>query len=157
VIDQTEATAVHVSVIVQCTQQHAFEVFTEGFNRWWNRDHHIGEADLDEAIMEPKAGGRFYERGVDGSECEWGQVLAFDAPDKVVLAWQLTSEWKYDPTFETEVEVRFIPEAPNRTRVELEHRNLDRYGEAQEQMRQALGSDGGWNGLLALFAAEAAR
>ena len=156
-IDQHEQTTARATVTVEAGQAHAFEVFTTGFDRWWNRDHHIGEADLDEAVMEPRAGGRWYERGVDGSECDWGRVLAFEPPERVLLCWQLTAEFKYDPDFETEVEVRFIAESPTRTRVELEHRNLDRYGVDAEKMKATFGSEGGWTGLLALFATEAAR
>jgi uncharacterized protein YndB with AHSA1/START domain len=156
-IDQHEATTARASVTVECSQAHAFDVFTAGFNRWWNRDHHIGKADLDAAIIEPRKGGRWYERGVDGSECDWGYVIEFDPPERVLLCWQLTAQFTYDPNFETEVEVRFIAETPTRTRVELEHRNLDRFGLDAEQMKATFGSEGGWTGLLALFAAEAGR
>jgi uncharacterized protein YndB with AHSA1/START domain len=157
VIDQHEATTARATVTVECTQQHAFDVFTSGFNTWWNRAHHIGTADLDAAIMEPRKGGRWYERGVDGSECEWGRVLEFDPPERLLLCWQLTAQFQYDPDFETEVEVRFVAETPTRTRVELEHRNLDRFGLEAEQMKATFGSEGGWTGLLALFGAEASR
>lgn len=140
------------SVTVEVDQECAFTVFTRGFDSWWNPDHHIGEADLLEAVMEPREGGRWYERGVDGSECDWGRVLTWDPPSRVVLAWQLDAEWKYDPDFMTEVEVRFVAEGPSRTRVELEHRNLERYGAAMEQVRSSIGSEGGWSGLLERFA-----
>ena len=101
--------------------------------------------------MEPRAGGRWYERGEDGSECQWGRVLSWEPPARVVLAWQINAQWQYDPDFETEVEIKFIADGTG-TRVELEHRDLERYGEQAETMRATFDSDGGWNGLLAAFA-----
>ena len=83
------------SVVVNVPIEHAFKVFTERFDLWWPREHHVGKADLQTAIIEPKAGGRFYEKGVDGSECEWGAVLEFAPPSRVVLAWHLDPSWTY--------------------------------------------------------------
>ena len=149
---QTSETTVLRTVTVECDQQHAFEVFTAGFNTWWNRDHHIGAAELDAAIIEPRPGGRWYERGVDGTECDWGKVLVWEPPSRLVLAWQLDADWRYDPDLVTEVEIRFIPEGPSTTRVELEHRGLDTYGDRMDAVRASIGSEGGWNGLLASYA-----
>jgi len=154
--EQAAGVSVTKAITVEAPIEHAFSVFTEGFDSWWPRGHHIGEADLAEAVMEAREGGRFYEKSVDGSECEWGRVLAWDPPNRVVLAWQLTAEWRYDPDFLTEVEVRFTADGPGRTQVELEHRNLERYGEDMEKVRAAVGSDDGWGGLLRTYAQAAA-
>jgi uncharacterized protein YndB with AHSA1/START domain len=145
-------TAVRKTVTVDVPVEKAFRVFTDRIGDWWIREHHIGSADLESVVMEPRAGGRWYEIGVDGSECDWGRVLDWDPPGRLVLAWQLSSEWAYDPELSTTVEVRFIAESPQRTRVELEHRDLDRYGEKAESMRVAFDSDGGWQGLLSRYA-----
>jgi uncharacterized protein YndB with AHSA1/START domain len=108
---------VRKSILVKAPPQRAFEVFTSGIGRWWPPSHHIGKAELQDAIIEPRAGGRWYERGVDGSECEWGRVLAWEPPQRVVLAWQLSADWEFDPSLVTEVEVRFTPEGEG-TRVD---------------------------------------
>jgi uncharacterized protein YndB with AHSA1/START domain len=148
--------AVTKTIIVEAPLEHAFGVFTEGFGRWWPRTHHIGDAELAEAIIEPRKGGRWYEKGVDGSECDWGRVLAWDPPHRLVLAWQLTADYTYDPDFVTEVEVRFRAEGRNRTRVFLEHRDLERFGDRTEDVRATFDSDGGWNGILEGYAGTAA-
>lgn len=148
-------TAVRKELVVEAPQERAFRVFTEGINRWWPRAHHIGKAELKEAVLEPRAGGRWYERGVDGSECLWGKVLVYEPPRRLVLAWQINAQWQYDETFSTEVEVRFTSEGPKRTRVELEHRDLERFGEQQEQSRKAFES--GWGDILAEFQKVAAQ
>jgi uncharacterized protein YndB with AHSA1/START domain len=146
--------AVRHSITLDVSQERAFATFTSGHDRWWPRDFHIGGAEMEEAVMEPRQGGRWYERGVDGSECSWGKVLVWEPPSRLVLAWQITGEWAYDRDLLTEVEVRFVPEGPDRTRVELEHRGLDAYGDAMEQMRDNF--DSGWPGILSGFAAAAA-
>jgi uncharacterized protein YndB with AHSA1/START domain len=84
------------SVRVAAPQERAFKVFTAGVGRWWPRSHHIGASDLDTVVIEPKAGGRWYERGVDGAECEHGKVLVWEPPARLVLAWQISTDWKYD-------------------------------------------------------------
>jgi uncharacterized protein YndB with AHSA1/START domain len=144
--------AVRKSVTVSAPIDKAFRVFTDGLDTWWPRTHHIGTADMARAVLEGKEGGRWYEIGTDGSECEWGRVLAWDPPARLVLAWQLNQEWQFDPRLVTEVEVRFTAEAPGRTRVDLTHRLLDRYGDAQDEMRAQFESEGGWTGLLDRFA-----
>jgi hypothetical protein len=103
-----------------------------------------------EAILEQREGGRWYERGVDGSECDWGTVLVYDAPNRVVVSWHLNGEWAYDPdpAKASEVEVRFIAEGPDVTRVELEHRHLERHGGDWEAVSRGVGGDGGWAGIL---------
>ncbi|HEX2724948.1 MAG TPA: SRPBCC family protein [Beijerinckiaceae bacterium] len=142
---------VRKSIFVRAQQQRAFEVFTSGIGRWWPPSHHIGKAEMQDAIIEPRAGGRWYERGVDGSECEWGRVLAWDPPQRVVLAWQLTADWQFDPKLVTEVEVRFTPEGEG-TRVDLEHRNLERFGERADTVRGQIDAEGGWGLILQNFA-----
>jgi len=142
---------VRKSVRVGAQPQRAFKIFTDGMGRWWPKSHHIGAADLDALVIEPKAGGRWYERGVDGSECDVGRVLIWEPPARLVLAWQLTADFKFDAGLITEVEVRFIAEGANATRVELEHRNLERYGERADGIRTTIDSTEGWSGLLQLF------
>jgi uncharacterized protein YndB with AHSA1/START domain len=144
--------SVRKQIVVEVSQERAFEVFTARFDAWWPRDHHVGKAEIKEARMEPRVEGRWYEIGVDGSECDWGKVLAWEPPMRLVLGWQLNAEWQYDASFMTEVEVRFIALGPARTRVELEHRDLERFGDKLERTRSALDSKDGWSGGLALFA-----
>ena len=130
----------------------AFDVFTAGINRWWAKSHKIGVADLKEVVIEPRAGGRWYEVDTDGSTCEWGKVLAWEPPHRLVLGWQITPDFKYDPNLLTEVEITFTEEAGG-TRVQLEHRDLEKFGERADAMRGAVNS--GWPQLLGLFAIEA--
>jgi uncharacterized protein YndB with AHSA1/START domain len=144
---------VRKQVTVQASQQTAFDVFTAGMGRWWNPSHHLTEKPFSDIVIEPRPGGRWFERDADGAECVWGTVLSFDPPERVVLGWQLDSSWEYDATVLTEVEVRFVAEGPGTTRVELEHRNLERMGERAAEVRDALDATGGWAGLLDLFAA----
>jgi hypothetical protein len=143
------------NILVAVSRERAFEVFTAGIGRWWPKTHHIGAADPETFVIEPREGGRWYERGVDGSECEVGKVMVWDPPARLVLAWQLTAEFKYDPALITEVEVQFIAEGANATRVELEHRNLERFGDRADAMRQQIDAPDGWPGILQLFAQSA--
>jgi uncharacterized protein YndB with AHSA1/START domain len=143
---------VRKSVRVGAPPHRAFEVFTAGIGRWWPKTHHIGTSNLDRHIIEPKAGGRWFERGVDGVECEVGKVLVWEPPSRLVLGWQLTADWKFNPNLITEVEVRFIPDGTTATRVELEHRNLERFGDRADGFRQQIDAPEGWGGLLEVFA-----
>lgn len=131
-------------------QARAFDFFTAHMTRWWRADHHIGHAALQSIVLEPRVGGRWYEVGVDGSTCEWGKVLAWEPPARFVLAWQLDQDWRYDADLITELEVRFVPEGTG-TRVELEHRNIDRFGDKAGKVREALDSAEGWLGALLAF------
>jgi uncharacterized protein YndB with AHSA1/START domain len=140
------------SIVVEVPQEHAFQVFTAGVDTWWPRAYHIGPAELGEMIIEPKEGGRCYGRDAEG-EWDWGRVRLWDPPSRVVLVWQLTAEWTYDPSFETDVDVRFVAEGPNRTRVDLEHRDLDRFGDGLAQFREQ--GAGGWTLMLDAFATAA--
>lgn len=152
---QSTAQTVERTLVVEAAQERAFEVFTAGFDTWWPRSHHTGDGDLLEVLIEPAAGGRWYARTTVGEE-EWGRVLVWEPPQRIVLDWQLGADFKYDPEFHTEVEARFVAEGPDRTRVEFEHRNLDRYGERAAEMAAALGSEGGWLGILRTYASTVA-
>jgi uncharacterized protein YndB with AHSA1/START domain len=154
--EQTAPSTLTKTVVVDAPRDHAFEVFTKRFDTWWPREHHLRDADMAEAVLEPREGGRWYERSVDGGECDWGRVLVWEPPERLVVTWQITAAWSYDPDFVTEVEVRFVSEADDRTRVELEHRHLDRFGDKEDEMRRTFASPGGWSGLLERFAREAA-
>jgi uncharacterized protein YndB with AHSA1/START domain len=112
----------------------------------------IGAANAVDAVIEPRAGGRWYERGEDGSTCDWGSVLVWEPPSRLVLSWDVGADWRYDANLKTEIEIRFIPEREGVTRVELEHRHLDRYGEHRDRMRAIFDKEGDWGRLLAMFA-----
>jgi uncharacterized protein YndB with AHSA1/START domain len=147
------AAAVEVvrSVSVPLRQARTFELFTTRMTDFWPKEHSIGSSEIAEVVIEPQTGGRWFERGVDGSECQWGRVASWDPPRGVVLLWQIAANWQFDPGFETEVEVTFTEEAGDRTRLELRHRNLQRYGDATEQMRAIFDDPKGWAGTLARF------
>ncbi len=143
---------------VAAPQAIAFQVFTAEMSSWWPLEsHHIGKTKAVASVVEPKVGGRWYERGEDGTECSWGRVLAWDPPGRIVLTWQISADWQFEGTLLTEVEVRFLAESPTRTTVTLEHRKLSAYGPRAEEMRQVFESDGGWTGVLQSFAKQAAR
>jgi len=146
---------VRKQITVEVAAERAFEVFTARMASWWKPGHHIGENPFTEIMLEPFAGGRWAEVDAEGTECAWGRVLTWEPPHRVVLAWQLDGTWSYDENLVTELEVRFVAEGPSTTRVELEHRNLDRMGELAESTRESLDDPEGWAGLLALFAAAA--
>jgi hypothetical protein len=139
-------------VVVRATQQRAFDVFTADITRWWPSDHHIGSAPIEEVVIEPREGGRWYTRHADGSETSTGYVAAWEPPDRVIVTWQIGADWTYDPRLITTVEVRFVAEGPDRTRVELEHRDLDRFGPEAERMREVFEQPGAWDNTLAAFA-----
>jgi uncharacterized protein YndB with AHSA1/START domain len=146
--------AVRHSVVVQAPPERAFATFTERMGAWWPLETHtIGAKPVVDAVVEPRAGGRWYERSADGSECDWGRVLAWEPPHRVLLAWEVAHDWRHDAGLHTEVEVRFTAEDGDRTRVELEHRGLEAYGAHTDAMRATFESEGGWRGLLGRFAA----
>ena len=123
---------------------------------WWLKGHSLLASPQRDVVIEPHAGGRWYEIGEDGSEMDWGKVLAWDEPERVALAWQLNAEWTYDPDFETTVEIRFTPDGDH-TIVEFEHRDLERFGDKAAEVRgdYETGMDGGWGELLAKYQAAA--
>jgi uncharacterized protein YndB with AHSA1/START domain len=141
-------------LVVEAPLERCFRVFTERVEVWWPAEHHIGASPIAAITIEPRVGGRWFETGVDGTQCDWGRVLTWDPPRRLVLAWQLTAEWKFDPDFVTEVEVRFTGDGPRRTIVDFEHRDLERFGEHVAAMRGAM--DGGWGGILDRFVRAAA-
>ena len=151
---QATDTAVRTEVVVEAPIERAFSVFTEGIGSWWRPDHHILEGELAEMVFEPRVGGHVFDRGADGSECRWARVLAYEPPKRVVISWDINTQWQLETDHErtSEVEVRFVPEGADRTRVTLEHRNLDRHGEGWEGMRDAVGSPEGWSEGLRGFA-----
>lgn len=154
--DDTDANSLRKVVTVQAPPAVAWQVFTGKMATWWPlATHKIGRAKAVDAVIEPRAGGRWYERGDDGSTCDWGRVLSWEPPSRLVLSWEITADWRHDPDLRTEVEVRFIADGRNATRVELEHRHLGRYGARRDEMRGIFDSDGGWKGILDSFAARA--
>lgn len=157
-VDQTTA-PVRKRVTVKASVDQAFRVFTEGFDSWWPRSHHIGKSPMKKAIIEPFAGGRCYTQQADGTDCPWGSVIAWEPPRRVLLAWQITHEWGFEPdlTKASEVEVLFTPEGPGLTRVDLEHRYFERMGPGGAKMRTSVDGAMGWGDLLRLFAEQAAR
>ena len=151
---QAQETSVRTSIVVEAPIERAFRVFTEDFDRIKPREHNMLGVDIAETVFEPREGGRIYDRGVDGSECQWARVLAYERPNRVVFSWDISPQWQLETDLEktSEVEVRFVPEAPERTRVELEHRNLERHGEGWEGVRDGVGGEGGWPLYLQRFA-----
>jgi Activator of Hsp90 ATPase homolog 1-like protein len=140
---------------VRASQERAFKVFTDGIDRWWPREHHIGKSPLKREIIEPKLGGRWYAISEDESECEVGKVLVWEPFDRVVLSWQINADWKFAPDFITEIEVTFKALGPKETRVDFVHRNLERYGARADELSKILGSEKGWGATLSSFVASA--
>jgi uncharacterized protein YndB with AHSA1/START domain len=154
---ENDPNSVRKVMSVRAPREVAWRVFTEQMGTWWPLTaYKIGKANAVDAIIEPHAGGRWYERGEDGSTCNWGSVLSWEPPSRLVLTWDITADWQYDPDLNTEIEVRFVAESNDVTRVELEHRKLDRYGPRRDEMRRIFETDGDWGRLLAMFAARAA-
>ena len=147
-------TTFRTSITLHAPIDRAFSVFTKGFDSWWPREHHIGAADMAKAVLEQHLDGRWFECGVDGSECEWGRVLAWDPPNHIAMSWHLNGEWNYDPdpARASRVDVRFVCENEHVTRVELAHSGLDKHGEGWEQIHAGISGPGGWVELLARFA-----
>ncbi len=156
---QATDTTVRRSVVVEAPAERAFSVFTEQMGTWWPPEHHILRAELAETVFEPRAGGHVIDRGVDGSECPWARVLAFEPPHRFVISWDISLTWEVetDPNRTSEIEVRFTPEGDGRTRVDLEHRGLERHGAGWEGMRDGVAAPDGWDLGLSRFAEAAAR
>src|SRR5580658_1199147 len=144
--DQTAATSVRHSVVVDTPIEKAFRVFTEDFCRFKPPEHNLLGVEIAETVFEPRVGGYLYDRGVDGSECRWARVLAYEPPRRLVISWDISPRWQLEPDPEktSEVEVSFVSEEENRTRVRLEHRNLDRHGDAWQTLRDGIAGDAGW-------------
>ena len=158
---QAADVVVRRQIIVNAPLDRAFTVFTERFGDFKPPEHNLLSAPIAETVFEPKVGGHIYDRGVDGTECRWARVLAYDPPDRVVFSWDISPQWQVEtePDNTSEVEVRFVAETPQRTRVELEHRHLDRHGPGWESVRDGVAHDEGWplylNRYAALFTTQA--
>jgi uncharacterized protein YndB with AHSA1/START domain len=145
---------IQTSIVVDAPPDVAFSVFTEDLGSWFPSDYNLMDTPIVERVFEPRVGGRVFDRGEDGSECQWARVLTWDPPTRVVFSWDISAQWQIESDLDktSEVEVQFTAEGEGRTRVELEHRNLDRHGEGWEEHREAVGGDSGWTGLLQRFA-----
>jgi uncharacterized protein YndB with AHSA1/START domain len=149
----TAATSVRTEITVEVPLERAFTVFTERFDHIKPREHNMLAVDIAQSVFEPKVGGRVYDRGVDGSECQWGRVLAYEPPTRILFTWDISPRWQIETDLarSSEVEVRFVAEAERRTRVELEHRHLDRHGEGWESLAAGVRGDQGWPLYLQRF------
>jgi uncharacterized protein YndB with AHSA1/START domain len=143
---QANPTSIQTHVVVDAPQEQAFRVFVEHFDQIKPREHNMLAVDIEESVFESRPGGRVYDRGVDGSECQWARVLAYEPPERLVFTWDISPHWQIETDLDraSEVEVRFISESPDRTRVELEHRALDRHGAGWEGLREGVAGDQGW-------------
>jgi uncharacterized protein YndB with AHSA1/START domain len=155
---QAADTSVRQTIVVEAPIERAFSVFTDGFDSFKPREHNLLAVDIAETVFETHVGGHIYDRGVDGSECRWARVLAYEPPNRVLFSWDISPQWQIetDPDKTSEVEVRFISEGPDRTRVELEHRNLDRHGPGWQSERDGVAGDGGWPLYLDRYAQQLA-
>jgi uncharacterized protein YndB with AHSA1/START domain len=151
---QAQDTVVRASIIVEAPIERAFAVFTEDFGSFKPPEHNLLAVEIAETVFEPREGGHVYDRGVDGSECRWARVLAYEPPKRVVISWDISPQWQLETDLEktSEVEVRFVSEAPDRTRVQLEHRNLERHGDGWEGVREGVAGEEGWPLYLQRFA-----
>ena len=156
---QAADTSVRTSIVVEAPISRAFEVFTTDFGSFKPAEHNMLKVEIAETVFEPKAGGFLYDRGVDGSVCRWARVLAYDPPTRVLLSWDISPHWQIEEDLAktSEWEVRFIAEAPQRTRVEIEHRCLDRHGEGWQGVRDGVAGDRGWPLYLRQYAERMAR
>jgi uncharacterized protein YndB with AHSA1/START domain len=151
--DQSTYAPVRKTITVHATPERAFEVFTAEIDSWWPRSHHIGSAPMARVLIERRVGGRCYTEHVDGTRSDWGRVLSWDPPRRLVIAWQITGQWKHEPDLNksSEVEVGFTAVGDGHTRVDLEHRHLERHGADAGAMRAAVDGSNGWSGLLKLY------
>jgi uncharacterized protein YndB with AHSA1/START domain len=152
---QAATAAVRKQIVVPASQQRAFEVFTSGFGDFKPREHNIMASPIAKTVFEPRVGGHIVDVAEDGTECRWARILAYEPHDRVVFSWDIGPDWRLvaDPDNASEVEVRFIAESPERTRVELEHRNIDRHGPGWEAVRDGIATDQGWPLYLDRYAA----
>ncbi|HEY0328425.1 MAG TPA: SRPBCC family protein [Rhodopseudomonas sp.] len=149
----TSIEPIRKQIVVDTVPERAFRVFTEQHGAWWPLEtHHVGDKPAQTAIIEPKVGGRWFERAADGTEYLWGRVLVWDPPNHLVMTWEIDGDWKHDDALVTEVDVRFVPVDAAHTRIEFEHRLLENYGANAHFMRAPM--DGGWSSFLELFGAQ---
>ena len=151
---ETDTGTIRRQIVVDAPIDRAFAVFTERFGDFKPPEHNLLALPIAETVFEAQVGGNIVDRAADGTECRWARILAYDPPKRVVFSWDISPQWRVetDPELTSEVEVRFVAETPERTRVELEHRHLERHGDGWEAMRDAVGSPNGWQGGLELFA-----
>jgi uncharacterized protein YndB with AHSA1/START domain len=152
--NSASGTAVQHSVVVEAPIERAFRVFTDDFGSFKPPEHNMLGVEIAETVFEPRVGGHLYDRGVDGSECRWARVLVYEPPTRVVFSWDISPYWQIetDPNRTSEVEVRFVAETEQRTRVELEHRHLERHGDGWEGVRAGVDGDEGWPLYLSRYA-----
>jgi uncharacterized protein YndB with AHSA1/START domain len=148
---------VNRSITVAVPIQRAWDVWTTGMSAWWPAENHIGSEPFEDAVLEARVGGRWFERAADGTECDWGVVRLWEPPIRLIVTWQIDGEWRFDPDpgHASEIEVLFTPEGDDATRIDLEHRGFENIAAGAEQIAAAVGSANGWNGVLASFAAVA--
>jgi uncharacterized protein YndB with AHSA1/START domain len=151
---RTDATVIRKQVVVNAPITHAFTVFTERFGDFKPPEHNLLQAPIAETVFEPRVGGHIYDRATDGTECHWARILAYQPPHRVVFSWDIGPQWQIetDPELTSEVEVQFIAEGPDRTRIELEHRHLDRHGAGWQSVGEGVDGDQGWPLYLARYA-----
>ncbi|MEO5876290.1 MAG: SRPBCC family protein [Streptosporangiaceae bacterium] len=156
---RTETTVVRKQVLVNAAIMQAFTAFTERFGDFKPPEHNLLDAPIAETVFEPRVGGHIYDRATDGSVCRWARILAYEPPHRVVFSWDIGPQWQVetDPELTSEVEVRFVAEGTDRTRVELEHRHLDRHGAGWQSVGEGVDGDQGWPLYLARYAALFAR
>ena len=154
-MNQATTTVVRRQITVRAPIERAFAVFTERFGDFKPPEHNLLKAPIAETVFEPRVGGHIYDRATDGSECRWARILAYEPPDRVVFSWDIGPTWQIEtePENTSEVEVRFIAEAPGRTRVELEHRDIDRHGPGWQAVADGVADDAGWALYLSRYAA----
>ena len=152
---RTEVPVVRKQVVVNAPAEQAFTAFTERFGDFKPPEHNLLGVAIAETVFELRVGGHIYDRGVDGSECRWARVLAYDPPHRVVFSWDISPQWQIekDPDNTSEVEVRFVAESPERTRVELEHRSIDRHGPGWQAVAGGVADEAGWSLYLERYAA----
>jgi uncharacterized protein YndB with AHSA1/START domain len=151
---RTEVSVIRKQVVVNAQLEQAFSAFTDRFGDFKPPEHNLLAAAIAETVFEPHVGGHIYDRAVDGSECRWARILAYEPPDRVLFSWDIGPDWRVetDPELTSEVEVRFVAEGPDRTRVELEHRHLDRHGPSWRSVSDGVDGDQGWPLYLARYA-----
>jgi uncharacterized protein YndB with AHSA1/START domain len=154
-VTETAAAVVRKQVVVEASLDKAFAVFTERLGDFKPPEHNLLTVAIAETVLEPRVGGHIYDRGTDGSECRWARVLVFEPPRRVVFSWDIGPTWQLEtePENASEVEVQFIAETADRTRVELEHRNIDRHGPGWQAVAEGVGQDQGWPLYLERYAA----